>query len=218
MNSQRVDIVDLFYVMGPHLPFELLFSIWEIVCLPKREVRHLVSPPPLQLEMHFHKCDLVSTHQICHMRFYLERECHEEDDAVKSIFQWGRWRLSQLLEVVGPKFLAIASQLMLASAAVEQSSTAARALWCMQTSLAPPCGLLEAPLATTIFFYQLPNLLPLAIVGLLFITKNPHWHPEKHFLPVAVHPKECKEGNIPFLQMLAYIPVVPGSRLWTHLR
>lgn len=65
--------MDIFYVVGPHLPFEHLFSVWETY-LPKVEVRHLLSQPPLQLEISVHECDLIFNNQICHVRFYCDRD------------------------------------------------------------------------------------------------------------------------------------------------
>lgn len=48
LDSQMVDIIDIFYVVGHHLYFEHPFSVWEIFPLPKVE-------PPLQLEIEFPK-------------------------------------------------------------------------------------------------------------------------------------------------------------------
>lgn len=60
---------------------------------------------------------------------------------------------------------------------------------------------------------KLPFLLPLATAGLLFA---PHCYPEKLFLLVTVNPKEHKEGDLPFLQMLSY-PSCPWPKtLNTH--
>lgn len=64
LDSQTVDITDILCIVGPHLSFECPFNIWETSQLPKVEARHLVSQPPLQLEMSCHVCDLISTNQI----------------------------------------------------------------------------------------------------------------------------------------------------------
>lgn len=74
----------IFYAVCPHLLFEHPFGVWEISHLPKIGVRHLLFQPPLQLEMSFHKCDLVSTNRRCHVRVHFEREYYEEDDAMKN--------------------------------------------------------------------------------------------------------------------------------------
>lgn len=81
MDSQTVD---MFYVVGPHLHFKHPFSVCETLHVPQVDVRHLLSPCPLLIEMSFQEWDLVSTNQVWHMRFQFERECHEEDSAMKS--------------------------------------------------------------------------------------------------------------------------------------
>lgn len=53
--------MDIFYVVGHHLYFEHPFSVWEVICLPKVEVRHLLFQTSLQLEIDFQKCELIVT-------------------------------------------------------------------------------------------------------------------------------------------------------------
>lgn len=184
MNRQRVDVVDFFYVVDPHLPFAYPFSVWEIVRLPKVKVRYLLCLPPLQLEMSFHECDLVSANQICHVRFYFERECREKGNAMRSTLWWGGQRFHPAFEggrargpghivpghfgrrTYGIFFCGTVWLCSLSTACIVFAKPPSLILWPARNSLGHHK-----------FFTKCPFLYLLAIVGL----KVRHWYPEKLF-------------------------------------
>lgn len=179
MNRQRVDVVDFFYVVDPHLPFAYPFSVWEIVRLPKVKVRYLLCLPPLQLELSFHECDLVSANQICHVRFYFERECREKGNAMRSTLWWGGQRFHPAFEggrargpghvgrrTYGIFFCGTVCHCSLSTACIVFAKPPSLILWPARNSLGHHK-----------FFTKCPFLYLLAIVGL----KVRHWYPEKLF-------------------------------------